>query len=223
MHVFRQAGRRLGGWRCRLQLTSRWRSSSRTPSQPACQVGRLRHWPVASSSSRRCSGHRQLLVPLLHLSVAQSLSIPIPDLAIPGATAAAGGPVLLLHGPKAQLICYVIYSLCPSSIALVGIEQHRCRFAGPIIEALQSRLHILAAEGVRLSPSRAEKLHAVYKGVVPAATYEAMVQELSSGRQMAMPNVSPGSSTAANVRLRGVGHTSTKPMHGCGGDSQRRA
>jgi hypothetical protein len=53
--------------------------------------------------------------------------------------------------------------------------------AGAIIEQIQPKFDIVAAEAVRLSPDRAEQFHAVYKGVVAPALFAAMVQELASG------------------------------------------
>lgn len=53
--------------------------------------------------------------------------------------------------------------------------------AGAIIEQIQPKFDIVAAEAVKLSPGRAEQFHAVYKGVVAPALFAAMVQELASG------------------------------------------
>lgn len=58
--------------------------------------------------------------------------------------------------------------------------------AGQIIERIQAQFAIVAAEVKRLTPGRVEQFHKVYKGVVSAALYSAMVQELSSGVALAL-------------------------------------
>ncbi len=54
-----------------------------------------------------------------------------------------------------------------------------CCLAGPILEALQRRFRIVAAEGVRLQSGQAEAFHDVYRGIVQ--NFREMAQELSSG------------------------------------------
>lgn len=60
-----------------------------------------------------------------------------------------------------------------------------CSIPGAVLAALQSEFVVVAAEGVRLQPQQAAAFHAVYKGVVPAAEFAAMTEELSSSMWLA--------------------------------------
>ncbi len=61
----------------------------------------------------------------------------------------------------------------------IGPKVLPCCLAGPILEALQRRFRIVAAEGVRLQSGQAEAFHDVYRGIVQ--NFREMAQELSSG------------------------------------------
>lgn len=67
----------------------------------------------------------------------------------------------------------------PHLLLRIGPKVLPCCLAGPILEALQRRFRIVAAEGVRLQGGQAEAFHDVYRGIVQ--NFGDMAQELSSG------------------------------------------